>query len=402
MSNYLGFEPTEKEKGYYFISYNNEDAERVGAVISAVQKKYNLPFWYDKGIKYNTAWDTAIKERIKQCDKVLLFFTKGILGKGTSKEEDESFVYKEYDIATTYKKDICFVLLDENNPADAPDKYYLWCKHIASVQSIMAFKSEPDMIADEIKKALAMEDGYHFYNIDNFSDCNKMTQSEILKKEFLENKTVLEDFFDDLENIIKHDNDSREFLDNCCDQISGEQGKDPAIMHNALKNRGSFFKVCQMIEKLPDNSEIFDGLIRVWFSEVKGDGSDLQDFRYRFESLLDAEKPVKEYFISRIIQLKNTIENTYDDFINYPAEQQLLSVIFTEIFKSSLVFSKSIDFQDLANIFDDLVGGHRKFSLYGEIIDKDVWRKYKDNVDRYCYKVIDKWFNGNNNLISCL
>ena len=47
MSQYLGFQPT-KNPNYYFVSYNNEDADRVGAITQKIAES-GIDLWYDHG-----------------------------------------------------------------------------------------------------------------------------------------------------------------------------------------------------------------------------------------------------------------------------------------------------------------------------------------------------------------
>jgi hypothetical protein len=61
MSNYLGFEPCNKPN-YYFVSYNSEDAERVGLIAQRLSHS-NVPLWYDYGINYGEGWEAKISEK---------------------------------------------------------------------------------------------------------------------------------------------------------------------------------------------------------------------------------------------------------------------------------------------------------------------------------------------------
>jgi hypothetical protein len=92
MSSYLGFQPTTNPE-YYFISYNNEDADRVGAITQRMAAA-GVDLWYDHGIDYGTDWETVITERIHNAQAIVLFFTAGIL------QKKNSYVQKEYKIAT--------------------------------------------------------------------------------------------------------------------------------------------------------------------------------------------------------------------------------------------------------------------------------------------------------------
>ena len=74
MSNFLGFEPCQKPN-YFFVSYNNEDTERVGLIAPRISHS-NVPLWYDYGIDYGEEWENIISEKISHSKAVLLFFTK--------------------------------------------------------------------------------------------------------------------------------------------------------------------------------------------------------------------------------------------------------------------------------------------------------------------------------------
>ncbi len=94
MSVFLGFQPT-KSREYYFVSYNNEDATRVGSIAKALSES-GVNLWYDHGIEYGDNWEPTITEKILNAKAIILFFTKGILPKSNS------YVQKEYKIATQH------------------------------------------------------------------------------------------------------------------------------------------------------------------------------------------------------------------------------------------------------------------------------------------------------------
>lgn len=151
MSSYLGFEPTTKA-GYYFVSYNTEDADRVSTIVCSLMRN-DVPLWYDYGIEYGDQWAPQINEKLSKSQAVLLFFTKGILQKANS------YVKKEYKMATEYlDKKVYIVLLDEIKPQDVPINMLDWWIDISSEQCINAYsiKDETLLIAT-IKKALGIE-----------------------------------------------------------------------------------------------------------------------------------------------------------------------------------------------------------------------------------------------------
>lgn len=151
MSNYLGFEPC-NEPYYYFVSYNNEDADRVGAITRKLCKN-NVPLWYDYGIPYGEKWETIIAQKIASAEAVILFFTKDILLK------ERSFVKKEYNIATkNFNKKVYVVMLDFIDDNSVPPDKSFWMDDIREKQNIDIFDiNDPDMISDTIISAIGMD-----------------------------------------------------------------------------------------------------------------------------------------------------------------------------------------------------------------------------------------------------
>lgn len=132
MSNYLGFEPT-KSNDYYFVSYNNQDAARVGEIAGALSES-GIDLWYDHGIDYGADWETVITEKIGGANAVILFFTKGIL------QKNHSYVQKEYKIATQFfNKKVFVVLMDEISKADIPMDKIAWWMEINEKQCITGY-----------------------------------------------------------------------------------------------------------------------------------------------------------------------------------------------------------------------------------------------------------------------
>ena len=151
MSNYLGFEPC-NEPYYYFVSYNTEDADRVGAITQKLCKN-NVPLWYDYGIPYGEKWETIITKKIKNSQAVILFFTKGILSK------KDSYVKKEYRIATKYrKKKVYVVMLDYIDDQSVPDDMAFWFDDIRENQNIDIVNiNDPTLISNKIMSAIGMD-----------------------------------------------------------------------------------------------------------------------------------------------------------------------------------------------------------------------------------------------------
>ena len=151
MSADFGFNPC-NDPGYYFVSYNSEDAERVGPIARGLHSK-NVPLWYDKGIPYGEKWEAIIAEKIKNSQAVILFFTKGILFK------EDSYVKKEYRIATkNFKKKVYVVMLDYIDDQSVPLDKVFWFNDIRDNQNIDIIDiNDPDMISGKIMSALGIK-----------------------------------------------------------------------------------------------------------------------------------------------------------------------------------------------------------------------------------------------------
>ena len=127
MSNYLGFKPT-KKPSFYFASYNSDDFQLVTRFAKTLHHN-NLPLWYDYGLEYGESWEEQITNKIKTCQAVLLFFTKGILCKN-------SYVKREYDIAKFFKKKIYVIFIDEIKDDEIPDAKLSWWLELRDNQCI--------------------------------------------------------------------------------------------------------------------------------------------------------------------------------------------------------------------------------------------------------------------------
>lgn len=150
MSNHLGFEPTSKPN-YYFVSYNNEDVERVGMIAGNLAHS-NVPLWYDYGIEYGEGWESIISEKLQNSQAMILFFTKGILTK------ENSYVRKEYKMATEFfDKKVYVVMMDEIANKDVPYEKVPWWIDIQEKQNINIFNiNDLSKISEEILNALGL------------------------------------------------------------------------------------------------------------------------------------------------------------------------------------------------------------------------------------------------------
>lgn len=146
MAGYLGFEATDT-KPYIFISYNTQDQARLTRIAKALLK-HQVNIWYDNGIHRisDEEWQEQIAIHIREAEIVFFFLTQGIF------EKKNSFVKKEYDLATRHAKKVCLVMLDKIDPEIIPAKYDFWWGEIKSKQCIEAADMSDVKIAEEIYK----------------------------------------------------------------------------------------------------------------------------------------------------------------------------------------------------------------------------------------------------------
>ena len=147
MSNYLGFMPTDSS-GYWFVSYNNEDAERVSELACAINDA-GIPLWYDYGIEYGEEWAGRINEKIAGARGMILLLTRGVL------QKDNSYVQKEYRIASEAGTRIIVLLVDEISSRDVPVRKLDWWVDIRGKQCLEICKlNDREKMIGEIQRAL--------------------------------------------------------------------------------------------------------------------------------------------------------------------------------------------------------------------------------------------------------
>lgn len=152
MATYMGVQPS-KEKPYFFISYNTEDAGRVSPFVQALCQT-GVAVWYDYGIPYDAKWKTEIAARIDQSEGVILFYTNGILLK------KESFVVTEYEIARQYKKKVLIILLDDIYQSKISYDKVEWIINLQKYHMIHAHSMERTNCIDEILRAVTENEDY--------------------------------------------------------------------------------------------------------------------------------------------------------------------------------------------------------------------------------------------------
>ncbi len=150
MSRDLKITPTEN-KPFYFLSYNSEDQDRVAEYAKALHN-CGIPLWYDEGIEVGSIWETSIAKHIKDCEAVLMFISCGIFAK------EQSFVYKEYEMAKRRNKKPIIVLLDDIKDDDVPDQFFSWWIDVTHLQCIQAFDADTCVLcAEKIAKVLGIQ-----------------------------------------------------------------------------------------------------------------------------------------------------------------------------------------------------------------------------------------------------
>jgi hypothetical protein len=131
MSRDFDFSPTAQTSDYYFISYNSEDAERVGLLAKQLYYE-DIPLWYDEGLQHSQiTWESQLAQKILNAKAMILFVTEKVL------QKEMSFVRVEYSIAVTnYQKPVYCVLLDPIDPTKIPPYSVFWYNSIISRQCI--------------------------------------------------------------------------------------------------------------------------------------------------------------------------------------------------------------------------------------------------------------------------
>ena len=151
MSTYMGFEPTNEKKDYYFISYNTEDSQRVGAIAGLLSR--SVPVWYDYAIPYGEEWEKEISVKIAKSKRLLVFFTKGILLK------QDSYTQKEFRIAKRKGISRIIIFMDSVTNDDVPDEQLAFWDDVCQTQNVML--SDPsDRVGSckEILRALGVSE----------------------------------------------------------------------------------------------------------------------------------------------------------------------------------------------------------------------------------------------------
>lgn len=203
MSTYLGFPPTQRPS-YFFVSYNSDDSVLVASFVKSLYHN-NVPLWYDYGIEYGEKWEEQITLKIKDCQAILLFFTKGIFLK------EQSYVKREYDIAKFLNKKIYVVIVDKIEKEDIPINKLSWWIDIQENQCI----DLKDRSLDDEPARIIMEGiGYTNHNLIMNSliqqyrelyDRGEAEKAETFLNEYLHSRTI-QDQIDIIAHIVLSNN----------------------------------------------------------------------------------------------------------------------------------------------------------------------------------------------------
>ncbi|MCL2510912.1 MAG: toll/interleukin-1 receptor domain-containing protein [Bacteroidales bacterium] len=102
ITSYSGF------KKFIFVSYAHKDKDIVTSILSRLQGS-GTRFWYDEGLEHGVEWADRIAKKIEESICFLVFLSKNSLS-------DESFVKNEIHMASTLKKPILSIYIDDIQP----------------------------------------------------------------------------------------------------------------------------------------------------------------------------------------------------------------------------------------------------------------------------------------------
>ena len=132
MATNFGFMPVLTGKRY-FISYKNEDTARVGEITRRLNQM-GVPMWYDYGIEKGERWSNEINRNIEECEAFILFATRKLFA------AEDTWVRKEFRLASMSKKKKYVVWLDDLNPYENPNdvhsKLKAWFVDVDDLQGI--------------------------------------------------------------------------------------------------------------------------------------------------------------------------------------------------------------------------------------------------------------------------
>ena len=139
----FGFEPVLTGKRYY-LSYKEEDADRVGAIACHLNK-LGVPVWYACGSAQGSEREKLISRTISGCEAIILFATKAMFS-----QEDPYFAIED-EMATALNKTRYIVWLDSfSSLFDVDDSLRVWYLRLRALQGIEASDLPADQLAQEM------------------------------------------------------------------------------------------------------------------------------------------------------------------------------------------------------------------------------------------------------------
>lgn len=92
-------------KPYVFISYAHLDSDAVLPCLEAMGQS-DISLWYDEGIEAGSEWPEYIAQKVIDCDKFVLFMSKGYLNSVNCKRELNFAISRKKDILTIFVEDV--------------------------------------------------------------------------------------------------------------------------------------------------------------------------------------------------------------------------------------------------------------------------------------------------------
>lgn len=176
MSCDFGFDPTNGDD-YYFISYNSEDADRVGAICRALNDR-GLPMWYDRGLENGESWRTGLSEKIIGCREAIFFITRGIFEKARDRESGDVYTYTEFQKAEEYNKKRRIVWLDEVDHKDVPRSLEIFWIKLNALHGLYTAGMKPEKVVEEILRALGSTIASASYAVNAMPDLRAEMQAD--------------------------------------------------------------------------------------------------------------------------------------------------------------------------------------------------------------------------------
>ena len=157
MATDFGFKASEKKSGYYFVSYNTEDSDRVAPICRYLHEA-GFDIWYDIGIPHDSMWPSVIGSKVRRSAFFIIFITRKIFIKAgktiPEKGIDEVWTYREYNIAKDWKDEgeKLIIVLDKWKDIKevVPDALSDWYSQLYNHQGIYAPNESPKIIAKKI------------------------------------------------------------------------------------------------------------------------------------------------------------------------------------------------------------------------------------------------------------